>query len=135
MCRSCDKPSRRRVLSFLVTGAVAACLLGAGAPRRPDTGATTMTTDEALAKLKAGNQRFLTAPELCAADMAKQRADAATAPFLSTSNRHATDVTPVWEPLLDPQWTDMVSPKWSDRLAIPRLSVQYVGMRGETGYR
>jgi carbonic anhydrase len=77
MCRSCDKLSRRRVLSFLTTGAVAAGLLGAGAPRSLAAGATTMTADEALAKLKAGNQKFLTAPELCAADMAKQRADVA----------------------------------------------------------
>ncbi len=36
-----------------------------------------MTADEALTKLKAGDQKFLTSPELCAADMAKQRADVA----------------------------------------------------------
>jgi carbonic anhydrase len=77
MCRSCDKLSRRRVLSFLATGAVAAGLLGTGAPRSFAAGATTMTADEALAKLKAGNQKFLTAPELCAADVTKQRADVA----------------------------------------------------------
>jgi carbonic anhydrase len=77
MCRSCDKQSRRRVLSFLATGAAAAGLLGAGAPRNLAAGATTVSADEALAKLKGGNQKFLNAPELCAADMAKQRADAA----------------------------------------------------------
>ena len=77
MCRSCDKLSRRRVLSFLATAAVGAGLLGAGAPRSLAAGATTMTADEALAKLKAGNQKFLTAPELCAADVTKQRADVA----------------------------------------------------------
>ena len=77
MCRSCDQQSRRWVLSFLATGAVAAGLLGAGAPRSLAAGATTLTADEALAKLKAGNQKFLTAPQLCTADMAKQRADVA----------------------------------------------------------
>jgi carbonic anhydrase len=77
MCRSCDKQSRRRVLSFLATGAAVAGLLGAGAPRSLAAGATTVTADEALAKLKSGNQKFLTAPELCAADMTKQRADVA----------------------------------------------------------
>ncbi len=77
MCRSCANLSRRGVLSFLATGVVAAGLLGAGVPRSRAAGATTMTADEAIAKLKAGNQKFLTAPELCAADMAKQRADLA----------------------------------------------------------
>jgi len=36
-----------------------------------------VTADVALAKLKAGNQKFLTAPELCAADLANKRADVA----------------------------------------------------------
>ena len=77
MCRLCDTLSRRGVLSFLGTGAVVAGLLGAGAPRSLAAGATTTTADEALAKLKAGNRKFLTTPELCTADMEKQRADLA----------------------------------------------------------
>ena len=77
MCRSCDKQSRRRVLSFLATGAAAAGLLSAGASRGLAADAATMTADEALVKLKGGNQKFLNAPELCAADMARQRADVA----------------------------------------------------------
>ena len=77
MCLSCDKLSRRRVLSFLATGAVAVGLLGAGAPRSRAASAMTMTADEALAKLRAGNQKFLTAPELCAVDLTKRRADVA----------------------------------------------------------
>ncbi len=34
---------------------------------------TTITPDEALAKLKAGNQKFIDAPQLCELDIAKQR--------------------------------------------------------------
>jgi carbonic anhydrase len=77
MCLLCDKLSRRRVLSFLPTGAVAVGLLVAGGARSRAAGATTMTADEALAKLKTGNQKFLTAPELCAVDLTKRRADVA----------------------------------------------------------
>ena len=77
MCRVCDKLSRRGALAFLGTGTVAAILLGAGVPQSLAAGATTITPDEALTKLKSGNQKFLSAPELCAADMAKQRADVA----------------------------------------------------------
>jgi carbonic anhydrase len=73
VCRSCDKLSRRGLLS----GVVAAGLLGVGASRSLAASPTAMTADDALAKLKAGNQKFLTAPELCAANMAKQRADVA----------------------------------------------------------
>jgi carbonic anhydrase len=77
VCRSCDHMQRRGLLSFLATGVAAAGLLSAGTPRSLAAGGTTMTADEALAKLKAGNQRFLSAPELCAADMAKRRAEVA----------------------------------------------------------
>ena len=61
------KLSRRRVLSFLATGAVAAGFLGAGAPRGSFTAdATTMTADEALpAKLKAGNRGDFFARRSC----------------------------------------------------------------------
>jgi carbonic anhydrase len=34
---------------------------------------TSLTADEALGKLKAGNARFVTSPELCAADLQKRR--------------------------------------------------------------
>lgn len=77
MCRSCDDLGRRGVLSYLAAGAAAVGLLGANAPRSFAAGGPTVTADEALAKLKAGNQKFLTAPELCAAEIGKQRADVA----------------------------------------------------------
>lgn len=76
MCRSCDDVGRRGALSWLATGTVAAFLLGARAPNSLAAGPT-ITADEALARLRVGNQKFLTAPELCAADLAKQRADVA----------------------------------------------------------
>ena len=66
MCRSCDNPSRRRVLSFLATGAVATGLLGVGAPRSLAAGATAMTADAASRELKAGNRSFLPRRQLCA---------------------------------------------------------------------
>src|SRR5262245_47530296 len=38
---------------------------------------TSLTADEALGKLKAGNARFVTSPEVCAADLQKRRDDVA----------------------------------------------------------
>jgi carbonic anhydrase len=55
-----------------VAGVAAAALIGtrgafaAGA-------ATTVTTDEALAQLKTGNQKYVSAPEICTADLSAQR--------------------------------------------------------------
>lgn len=77
MCRSCDDLGRRGLLSHLAAGAAAVGLLGADAPRGFAAGRPTITSDEALAKLKAGNQKFLTAPELCGTELARQRADVA----------------------------------------------------------
>jgi carbonic anhydrase len=38
---------------------------------------TSLTADEALGKLKAGNARYVTSPEVCAADLQKRRNDVA----------------------------------------------------------
>jgi carbonic anhydrase len=77
MCRSCENLGRRGVLSSLAASAVAAGLLGSGAPCSFAAGGPTITADEALAKLKTGNQKFLSSPQLYAADLARQRADVA----------------------------------------------------------
>jgi carbonic anhydrase len=55
-------------------GAVALGLGGAMRPARAAEGApTALAPDEALAQLKAGNQRFVNKPELCTVDLAKSR--------------------------------------------------------------
>ena len=73
MCEQCRDftPGRRKFLSLL-TASVAATTLGAHYAFAA--GATTsVTTDEALVKLKAGNEKFVSAPQLCATELAKQR--------------------------------------------------------------
>ena len=40
-------------------------------------GKTSVTADQALAKLKSGNEKYVTAPEVCAADLAQRRAGVA----------------------------------------------------------
>ena len=76
MCTECANLSRRRFLSHAAAGVAAAGLLGGAIAARAAEG-TTVTADEALAKLKAGNAKFVSAPEMCAIDMSKQRADVA----------------------------------------------------------
>lgn len=76
MCNACLDPSRRHFISRSAAG-LAAGLLALGALRSPATAAgvppTSLTSDEALAKLKEGNTRYVEAPELCEADMLKRR--------------------------------------------------------------
>jgi carbonic anhydrase len=65
-------PDRRKFLSLTAAGVAAAGFVGV--PRAFAAGATTsVTADEALAKLKAGNQKYVSAPEVCTADLSKQR--------------------------------------------------------------
>ncbi len=77
MCVSCGLQSRR---GFLVTAAsIAGTTAFAGGGIRRAFAAPTGTTnglspDEAFAKLKDGNRRYLAAPELCEANLASNRA-------------------------------------------------------------
>ena len=76
MCIACDVKLGRRTFLRLGAGLAAAASLGgvaaaAGGP------ATTLTADQALAKLKEGNQRYVSSPQACAADLAKARAGVA----------------------------------------------------------
>jgi carbonic anhydrase len=69
-------PNRRRFLSLAAAGAAAAYALAPG--RVLAAGATTsVTADEALARLKAGNEKYVTAPQVCADDLSKHREDVA----------------------------------------------------------
>lgn len=75
MCGVCDArlSSRRGFLSMAATGA-AAGLAMASVPAFAAGGATTsVTPDEALEKLKAGNEKYVKGPELCARELNNQR--------------------------------------------------------------
>jgi carbonic anhydrase len=80
MCSNCERPGigRRDFLRFGAAGVVA---LGLGiTPRhaRAAGGPTTaLTPDEALAALKSGNERYVSQPELCSAQLADQRSEVA----------------------------------------------------------
>lgn len=75
MCVKCDLQGMAR-RNFLGLGglAFAGALLGAsGNARAADGPTTTVTIDEAIAKLKAGNDKYLQAPEVCARDLKSSR--------------------------------------------------------------
>jgi len=76
MCIACDQKMGRRAFLRLGAGIAAAAAVSgsafaAGGPT------TSLTADQALAKLKAGNQRYVSSPQACVADLAKARADVA----------------------------------------------------------
>jgi len=75
MCMQCFRLDRRRLLSFLAAGIVASVGAFPGSSRA----AASLSPDEVLAKLKAGNQKFLSTPQLCTADIARQRSSVAKA--------------------------------------------------------
>src|ERR1700679_2542199 len=76
MCINCksDGIGRRDLMKF---GAAAAIALAAGgaAPvaRAADAAPTALSPQDALAQLKAGNERFVSHPELCTVDLAQSR--------------------------------------------------------------
>ena len=74
MCVACREAGqdRRKFLSLSAASVAAAWLYSA--PRASAADATTsVTADEALAKLKAGNEKYVSAPQVCAADLLAQR--------------------------------------------------------------
>jgi carbonic anhydrase len=76
MCVSCceGRIGRRDFMRLGAAGAVALGLCGALRPARAAEGApTALSPDEALAQLKAGNERFVSRPELCSVDLAESR--------------------------------------------------------------
>lgn len=60
-------------MGLAATGAAAAGLWTVGGALSPSFAKTSMSADEALAKLKAGNQKFVSAPQLCAAELVNNR--------------------------------------------------------------
>jgi carbonic anhydrase len=76
MCDICNDRlmNRRKVLALAGFGLVAgSSLFGAGQAFAEKGAVTTVTADQALANLKAGNEKFVKAPEVCAADLVKSR--------------------------------------------------------------
>ena len=79
MCETCERQAMGRRTFFSLAGAgmaVGAALLSAPA-QAAGSATTAMTPDEALEKLKSGNERFVKAPEVCAAALATRRHDLA----------------------------------------------------------
>ena len=81
MCDICDQRAidRRKFLALAgLSLAAGGVLLGAGRAANAASGPTTsVTADQALAKLKAGNDKYVKSPEVCSADLAKRRAGVA----------------------------------------------------------
>src|ERR1700729_3057738 len=80
MCINCagDGIGRRDLMKF---GAAAAIALAAGGPspaaRAAEAATGALSPSDALAALKAGNERFVSHPELCSVDLAQSRSDVA----------------------------------------------------------
>lgn len=77
MCVICGNHGigRREFMKFGAAGAIALGVGAASPPARAAEGApTALSPAEALAALKAGNERYVSGPELCAVDLAASRA-------------------------------------------------------------
>ena len=96
MCQYCPPASgRRRFLSLAAAGGALAMGLvpsawAAGGPT------TNLSADEALAKLKAGNAKYVSQPQLCVAELTHQREHVAKhqAPWASIVSCADSRVTP-----------------------------------------
>lgn len=79
MCTSCQARGlgRRGFLKFCAAS-VAALAFDATSARAADGPQTSLSPDDALAALKAGNARYVNQPELCSIDLATQRASVST---------------------------------------------------------
>jgi carbonic anhydrase len=80
MCGKCENEGigRRDLLKLSAAGVAALGLGGAPWRARAAEGApTALSPDDALAALKSGNERYVTHPELCSIDLAKQRSEVA----------------------------------------------------------
>lgn len=78
MCKRCEgkQIDRRSMLRLAGLGVAAAGLLVEVGPASAAGGKpTNLTPDQALAALKDGNARYVSNPQVCAADLAKQRAE------------------------------------------------------------
>ena len=79
MCEVCDQRmlGRRDVLGLAGMGLVAAATGLFSQEAMASGNATTLTADQALEKLKAGNARYVANPQLCVADLTNNRSTVA----------------------------------------------------------
>jgi carbonic anhydrase len=76
MCSNCENEGigRRKLLKFGAAGMVALGLGGVSRQARAAEGvASSLSPEEALAKLKSGNDRYVSNPKLCSINLAEQR--------------------------------------------------------------
>jgi carbonic anhydrase len=80
MCVKCHEfaPDRRRFIALSAASLAVTGLFG-GTPAFAQTPATSVTADEALARLKAGNEKYVNGPQLCEVDLASHREQVARA--------------------------------------------------------
>jgi carbonic anhydrase len=80
MCIECYKHmlDRRRFLSLSAAGIVVSTIVSARYVLAASA-TTSVTADEAIAKLKAGNEKYVSAPQICAVELSKQREQVARA--------------------------------------------------------
>jgi len=74
MCIACEPFAldRRRFLSLSAAGLAATAFVGGRAAFAAET-TTSVTADEAMTKLRSGNEKYISAPQMCAADLLAQR--------------------------------------------------------------
>ena len=65
MCIDCVRVSRRNFMSLAASGVATAGIWAVSGKLSPGLAATNLTSDKSLARLKAGNERFVNAPQLC----------------------------------------------------------------------
>ena len=73
MCLDCARLDRRKFLRYAASGLTAAALATSSGLFSPSFAATTLSADEALAKLKEGNKKYLTDPQSCLPNAAGTR--------------------------------------------------------------
>ena len=75
MCINCgsDGIGRRDLMKFGAAAAIALATASASPARAAEGAPTALSPQEALAQLKAGNERFVSHPELCTVDLAQSR--------------------------------------------------------------
>ncbi|MNZ90157.1 Carbonic anhydrase 2 [compost metagenome] len=80
MCKICEtrQNQRRNFLTLTAAGVAGAMGLSAAPARAADKPKTTLSANDALARLQAGNATFAKTPALCAARLGEQRAQLAT---------------------------------------------------------
>jgi carbonic anhydrase len=99
MCNKCEQTTRRQFLALSSAGLVAAGIAGHGLMSKPAYASgkgTSMKPDEALAKLKEGNAKYVASPELCEAELGSRRAQTANgqAPWAAILSCADSRVTP-----------------------------------------